>query len=243
VPAQAVHPANRFEVARLSGHGVNHTHQDNADYPLVLRQLASLAAPPLCSLCGAPCDPVLPLCSGCDRRLTRLRPVRSVLPGGLEVISAAPYDGIAQDIVRRLKFASRLALAEVCAERMVRGWGATRAGWLVPVPPAPARERTRGFDDAAILARHIARECPGAHVLECLARDDGPRQVKRSRGERTSDPPRVRLTDSSLRVPPGAVWLVDDVTTTGATLAACAHVLRLAGAERVRALTFARADK
>jgi ComF family protein len=210
----------------------------------MLRQLASLAAPPLCALCGSGCDPGRPLCEGCERKLARVGPVRSVVPGGLEVISAAPYEGVAQEIVRRLKFASRLALAEVCAERMVRAWGATRRGLLVPVPPAPARERARGFDDAAMLAKHIARHCSGAHVAECLMRDDGPRQVKRSRDERTSDPPRVRLKGSSSSAfPTEDIWLIDDVATTGATLSACAYALRLAGAERVRALTFARADK
>jgi predicted amidophosphoribosyltransferase len=44
-------------------------------------------------------------------------------------------------------------------------------------------------------------------------------------------------------VPPGDIWLVDDVATTGATLSACARVLRQDGTDRVRALTFARADK
>ena len=158
------------------------------------------------------------------------------------MISAVAYDGVAQELIRRLKFASRLALAEVAAERMVRAWGATRAGWLVPVPPAPARERARGFDDAAILARLLARECRDARVLACLARDDGPRQVRRSREERTADPPRVRLAHSSAPLPQGEIWLVDDVATTGATLSACARVLRESGAESVRALTFARAD-
>jgi predicted amidophosphoribosyltransferase len=158
------------------------------------------------------------------------------------VISAAPYDGVAQEIIRRLKFSSRLALAEVAAERMVRAWGATRAGWLVPVPAAPARQRARGFDDAVMLTRLIARECAGAESLVCLARDDGPRQVKRSRAERTADPPHVVLARRSAAPPPGELWLVDDVATTGATLTACARVLRESGAERVRALTFARAD-
>ncbi|MEJ7875651.1 MAG: hypothetical protein WKF62_03250 [Solirubrobacterales bacterium] len=171
-----------------------------------------------------------------------MAPVRSALPGGIEVISATLYQGVAQEIVRRLKFASRLALAEVAAERMVRAWGATRTGWLVPVPAAPARERARGFDDAAILAGLVARACPEARVLPCLVRADGPRQVRRTREERTADPPRVSLARPSAGVPPGDYWLVDDVATTGATLTACARVLRESGAERVRALTFARAD-
>ncbi|MDQ3730155.1 MAG: hypothetical protein M3355_11285 [Actinomycetota bacterium] len=208
----------------------------------MLRTLASFVAPPLCALCGASCDPARALCAGCDRRLARLRPARSVLPGGLEVVSAAPYEDVAQEIVRRLKFASRLALAEVAAERMVRAWGASRSGWLVPVPAAPARARARGFDDAAMLAQLVARECPDARIMECLARDDGPRQVGRARAERKADPPRVRLSSPSRALPVGAVWLVDDVVTTGSTLTACASLLRRGGVERVRALTFARAD-
>jgi ComF family protein len=173
--------------------------------------------------------------------LARLRPRRSVLPSGLEVVSAASYEGVAQELVRRLKFSSRLALAEVAAERMARAWGTAAEGALVPVPPAPARERARGFDDAAILARLVAERCPYARMLPCLRRDDGPRQVRRSRTDRISDPPRVALLGEPF-VPPHEIWLVDDVATTGATLAACARVLTEGGAQRVRALTFARAD-
>lgn len=189
-----------------------------------------------------PCEPDEQLCARCDRKLARLAPQRSVLPGGLELISAARYEGVAQELVRRLKFSSRLALAEVAAERMVRAWGAAREGWLVPVPAAPARERARGFDGAAILARLVVRQCPHVRVAECLVREDGPRQVRRSREERTADPPRVRLARRSGGLPPGVLWLVDDVATTGATLRACARVLAANGAERVGALTFARAD-
>jgi ComF family protein len=208
----------------------------------VLRVATSLLAPPLCSICGAACDTRHALCPACHLRLARLPAVRGRLAGGLEVMSAAPYEGVARELVRRLKFASRLTLAEVAAERMVRAWGAARAGWLVPVPPSPARERARGFDDAALLARLIARECAGARVCACLVRDDGPRQVGRARAERTGDPPRVRLIGPGSPAPDGPVWLVDDVATTGATLAACATALRGAGITGVRALTFARTD-
>ncbi|MDQ3758542.1 MAG: hypothetical protein M3331_01160 [Actinomycetota bacterium] len=208
----------------------------------MLRQLSSLVAAPLCALCASPCDPNDSLCSTCAQKLARLGPIRSVLPSGLEVISAARYEGLAQELVRRLKFSSRLALAEVAAERMARAWGAGREGLFLPVPAAPARERARGFDDAAMLAKLTARRCPGARVLSCLVRDDGPRQVRRSRAERTADPPRVRIAPRVAALKDGDFWLVDDVATTGATLSACARALRGAGAREVRALTFARAD-
>ncbi len=209
----------------------------------MLRVAASILAPPLCSICGAACDADDALCRRCSTSLERLPALRGHVSGGLEIVSAAPYDGVARELVRRLKFSARLTLAEVAAERMVRAWGATRAGWLVPVPPAPARERSRGFDDAAMLARLIAGECPGARACSCLVREDGPRQVGRAKAERTADPPRIRLLGPRAPAPDGDVWLVDDVATTGATLMACAAALRAAGVDKVRALTFARADE
>jgi len=207
----------------------------------VLRAVTSLVAPPLCALCGEPCDLPDMLCRTCDRGVSALHATRTVLPAGLEVISAAPYEGIARRLVTKLKFSARLALADVAADRMVRAWGATRHGFLVPVPAAPARARGRGYDHAYALAR-VVQDRTLASVQLDLARDDGPRQVGRPRQERIVDPPRIRRINPEVGPPPDDVWLVDDVVTTGATLEACAAVLREAGAERVRALTFARAD-
>jgi predicted amidophosphoribosyltransferase len=207
----------------------------------VLRAVTSLVAPPLCALCGEACDYPDAICRVCERRVAALRAHRGVLPSGLEVISAAPYAGVARDLVAKMKFASRLTLAEVAAERMLRAWGATRGGWIVSMPPAPARERARGYDIAYALARLVARDTP-AQVAPILERGDGPRQVGRSRGQRIADPPSVRLVSDRVVLPSSDLWLVDDVVTTGATLDACAAALRAAGATRVRALTFARSD-
>ena len=207
----------------------------------MLRAVASLVAPPLCALCVRPCEYRDAICPGCEQRLRECYPCHSVLAGGLEVLSAAPYVGVARELVTKMKFAARLTLAEVAAERMIRTWGATRSGWLVPVPSAPARARSRGFDNAYALARLMQRGS-WANLCVALERDDGPRQVGRPRAVRRSDPPRVRLLSDEVRLPSEDLWLVDDVVTTGATLEACAVALREAGATRVRALTFARAD-
>jgi ComF family protein len=207
----------------------------------VLRAVASLVAPPLCALCAKPCEYPDSICRRCERHVTALQPSRFTLPGGLEVISAAPYEGVARELVAKMKFASRLTLAEVAAERMLRAWGATREGWMVSVPPAPARERARGYDTAYVLARLVTHDT-WAQVAPILEREDGPRQVGRPRKERIADPPRVRLLSAKVVLPSDDLWLVDDVVTTGATLTACVAVLEQAGAKRVRALTFARAD-
>jgi len=158
------------------------------------------------------------------------------LSGGLEVVSAAAYEGAARKLVAMMKYGSRIGLAKVAAGRMLPALGASPRATMVPVPPAPARERARGFDTAHILARMITVRAPGCEVGQCLVRRDGPRQVGRRRAARLSDPPHVRM---SARAPEGDVWLVDDVVTTGATLKSCADVLLGAGVSEVRALTFA----
>jgi hypothetical protein len=108
---------------------------------------------------------------------------------------------------------------------------------LVPVPLHPARHRRRGFNQARILAEAVAARV-GLDVADCLARAGASgSQVGRPRDARLSAPPgHIRARSPT---PPRAV-IVDDVATTGATLAACAQALRAGGALEVRAVTFAR---
>jgi predicted amidophosphoribosyltransferase len=175
------------------------------------------------------------MCERCDAALRRMPPVTSAVPGLGQVWSAAPYEGAARRLIGALKFGSRLGLAEEAATLIAgRLPGEFLDGTIVPVPPAPLRRRHRGFDSAQAIAAALARRT-GLPLVPCLARSQSPRQVGRRRAERLADPPRVRVVSP----PPSQALLVDDVTTTGATLAACAEALRAAGVIHVAAITFA----
>ena len=100
---------------------------------------------------------------------------------------------------------------------------------------SPARLRLRGFDPAAELALALGR-LTGTPPSFCLRRQGLGRQVGRGRRERLARPPSIRPLDDA----PAAAVLVDDVITTGATMAACARGLEKGGCTSVAGVTFAR---
>ena len=208
--------------------------------PLTLPSLQPLLArllPPLCLTCQrttAAADVLL--CERCDSALDALPPVRPIPPPGItEAWAAAPHQGIARDLVVALKFRRLLpaagAVAQLIAERSPPELLFDRA--LVPVPSAPLRHAWRGFDPAEELAAALAR-LTDAPLRLCLRRRGSGRQRGRGRRERLASAPRVEAAGP---VPERAL-LVDDVITTGATLAACAGALRSAGAVDIKAIAF-----
>ncbi len=192
-------------------------------------------APPLCGICGGFAQPQTILCSRCETELSRGHGVHLNLPNITAAWAARPYTGVPRQLITALKFSARLRLADRAAELIAaEAPPSILEGSLVPVPPSPRRYLWRGFDPAAEIATALAR-LTGMPLAPCLRRSNGRRQVGRSRAERRADPPRVRALGDA---PPEAV-LIDDVTTTGATLGACAAVLRAAGSADVRTIAFA----
>ncbi|MGE5635813.1 MAG: ComF family protein [Nocardioidaceae bacterium] len=194
--------------------------------------LLAAAAPPLCWGCGAPAARGSPLCRACRGALRHLggEPVRLA---GVETWAPLAYEGPARDLVRALKFRGAAGLADAMAapiaarapERLLEG------ATLVPVPLPPDRLRRRGFNQAALLARALAARS-GLAVSDCLERRKAPPQWRRPREERlVALRGGVRLRSG--RAPPARALLVDDVVTTGATLAACAAALSAPGAAAV----------
>lgn len=206
----------------------------------MLERLIGLVAPPLCAACGADAGRATPLCAACRAQLARSALTGRAPPSasGLHVWSAFAYDGPAGALVRLLKFGGRARLADTMAAQVAAAappvlWD----GAIVPVPLHPARLRSRGFNQAALLAASLGRRC-GLQVVDCLRRGgDALPQTGRGRAARIRGP-NGSVTVSG-RVPPRAL-LVDDVVTTGGTLSACAKALTEAGCRDIRAITYAR---
>ena len=117
---------------------------------------------------------------------------------------------------------------------------------LTHLPLHPRRRFERGYDQAELLARHAA-EAAGARFLPCLRRvratpvQGGPGSVSRSANVRGAFAPRLRCSRREAPLEGRAVWLVDDVVTSGASASEAAAVLRTLGAASVGVLILARA--
>ena len=160
-------------------------------------------------------------------------------------LGSGNYDGPLRHIIHAFKYEGRRSLARPLANLMKsHGVEVLRdANCVVPVPLHPFRRIRRGFNQASDLARHV--DVPVVHALwrvRSTASQTGLSAVERRRNVGGA----FRLSPLLSRgaralIQDGVVVLIDDVTTTGATLAACAEVLQRAGAREVRTLTLARA--
>lgn len=187
--------------------------------------------PTRCGACGSPgASP----CRACWETFRRAGPLRA--PPPLSALHAAlVYEGQARELVARLKYRNERAslrwLAEAMAAEVGPGTAATAA--VTWAPTTDARRRARGFDHAETLARHLAGVL-GRPVETLLRRLPGPPQTGLSPAARVSNPMHFEPARS-----PETVLLVDDIVTTGATLAAAARALRSAGASTVIGVTAA----
>ncbi len=198
----------------------------------VARGLADLVAPLACAGCGAVAQQ---WCSGCAAGFDSLRPVqRGLFDGGPPVFALGHYRGTARRGVVALKVSGRRDLARPLGHAVATALRriAPDGGWcLVPAPSRPVVARRRGGSHMARVARAAAAELPNSVVAECLtvrgaARDSVGLEAQ-ARLRNLSG--RIRLRPWRAPTSGRAVVLVDDVVTTGATVAWSVHALRTGG--------------
>ncbi|MDX1625066.1 MAG: ComF family protein [Wenzhouxiangellaceae bacterium] len=218
--------------------------------------------PPVCPACGMAHAGRPGLCAGCCAELpaaqSGCRRCAMVLPREVETCGACqrrppPFDAAhaawryafpVDGLIQRFKFrgdrVAGRALATAMAGRLA-SLGAPRPDLIVPVPLHWRRRLARGFNQSAWLARDLSAalgRLPWAPALE--RRRATSTQSSLPAGRRSGN---VRGAFEVRGLPPGTrhVALVDDVMTTGATLAECARCLKRAGVTRVEAWVAARA--
>ncbi len=222
--------------------------------------LETPTAGPVCPACWSSIRPLTPpLCDVCGDALPSWRSV-SLGAGvcarcrrGRRVISrwraVGAYEGAMRAVIHAMKYERRRSIAAPLSALMRRYGADVLAGCdcVVPVPLHWRRRRARGFNQAAELAsrlgppvRHLLRRrrATGSQIdLPAARRHANVRDAFALAGPRW---PAWRAASAKRAVRRLTIVLVDDVTTTGATLEACARVLKAAGAREIRALTAAR---
>jgi ComF family protein len=210
-----------------------------------------LALPASCAGCGQEGDA---LCRECrpalDVRLAADPGVPIGLPADLpapllQLEWCAPFTGVTRRALHALKYDGERRLAPLLGAAVARRWARAGAAGeaLVPVPASPDRVRERGYDQAALIATEAGRRL-GLPVLQVLERARATTaQFDLDRAARATNLVEAfRVGEGAARLTIGGRWLVlvDDVVTTGATLAACASALKDAGALAVSAVAVAR---
>lgn len=225
-----------------------------------------LIFPPRCPLCGAGLSAQSGLCASCWGELVipgepscRLcsRPFEDSVahdsicapcmgdpPRHDGIAAGTLYNDASSRIVLAFKYGKRIALAPMMARLIAQKLSFVDESWLVvPVPLHRWRLWKRGFNQAALLAREIARLRKAELAVDALSRTKAT-PVLGELGRKA----RARALSGAIGLHPqrsatlhGAqVVLVDDVLTSGATSSACVSVLKRAGAKRVVIACFAR---
>ncbi len=236
--------------------------------PRIVGAAVSLVYPPVCAVCSASVEASKYICDDCEERAPRIVPpfcakCSEPFPGAITqtfscancaerrlhfdcAVAAYRSRGLVRNVLHQFKYGKQRHLrhpiakwlGESLADPRLRG---RHFDIIVPVPLHPARERERGFNQAALLSEllALATELPARPILERVRYTTT--QTAYDRAERMENLHGAFRLRKNKDVRGLHVLLIDDVLTTGSTLSECARVLRAAGAVSVHAATAARA--
>ena len=186
---------------------------------------------PCCTTIGpVPC----PTCAAAVSRPGRISP-----PAGIDRLDVAfDHDGVGRELVLAWKFRHCRELepwfAACLLHRLAAGSAAEQPDLITWVPASIAGRRRRGHDQSRRLANLIGRDA-GVAVTGLITRIDRRTQAGRTRSERVAEQNRFDPVRPSQRLDGAHLLIIDDVLTTGASLASAALVLRRLGAASVDA--------
>ena len=196
------------------------------------RQSLSRITPPLCPRCGRP-QPSGILCPGCVSWQAKIDGIRSPFR----------FDGVIRQAIHQLKYQNLRALVAPLA-KLVQDYLSTNplpAEVLVPVPLHPKRLRERGYNQSSLLARELSKLINLPVVDDCLTRQrHAPPQARTSTVEERQHNIAGAFACRDYRLRDKQVLLIDDVSTSGATLDASAAALKASGTTSVWGLVMAR---
>lgn len=198
--------------------------------------------PPHCLCCLQSIDSAHSLlCAGCWRSIERIEPT----VGGNSDCSVAwgAFDGPLREAIHALKFCGKRRLGRELGRRMGRALTRQRLGLdgLIALPLHAARQRERGYNQSDEIARGLGEGLAIPVLKGWVKRTRNTRQQAHLPAEQRRT--NMRSAFAWRAVPPGQKWgLVDDVLTTGATMAACMEALP-AGAGQLVPIVLARAEK
>jgi ComF family protein len=199
----------------------------------LLRLVGDLLSPPRCAACSEPVDGGRVFCPPCAASVERFD----------GAFAFGEYGGALARAIQRFKYEDRPDLAaqlgsllrDVCRRTKIR------ATLVVPVPLHPRRLAARGYNQSALLGHHVADALgvPLAtraleRVVDTVPQVDLPRDARAVNVKSAFRASHARLAHGP------AIALIDDVSTTGATLRACRSALLEAGATRVTSVVLAR---
>ena len=218
----------------------------------LLSSLLDLLFPPKCPFCGRVLE-APGICDACRRELPWTEGDEALrrLPDGLRCAAPLWYEGLAREGLHRFKFQGMSSAAGPLGELVARCAAEQFSGefdTVTWVPVSRRRLRQRGYDQARLLAERACRLWDTApEQLLCKTVHNPAQSGLKDAGARRDNVRNVYVPADPARIRERRVLLVDDICTTGATLSACARVLREAGAADVvcaaAALTRLRAEQ